>query len=314
MGKKTKLGLKLFGAAIASTIVGFGIGGYASFIAGMKNSEKAKQKAIKKTEEVDNNEFDLEWFKDKKPETIKMLSDDGLQLEASFIRQPQPNGRTVILAHGYHHARRQMIPYAKIFYNLGYNVLMPDARSHGESEGSLIGFGWLDRRDYIRWVQRAVLLTQPSEKIVLLGISMGAATVIATSGEDDLPKNVKAVIEDSSFSQLDDQFRYRIASHYHLPARELEPIVSYLTKLEGGYSFKEANIAEQIAKTKVPILFIHGDQDDYVPIEMLDELVEAANVPCEVYIAEGAGHVQSIVVDPERYQKEISNFLQKYVD
>lgn len=315
MRKEMKFITKLAGAVAAGLAVGISLGGYASFLIGMKNSPKSKQKAIVKSEEIDNNEFDLEWFNDKKPEKISMISEDGLALEASFIRQPgsQDAGQTVILAHGYHHARRQMIPYAKVFYNLGYNVLMPDARSHGDSEGNLIGFGWLDRRDYIRWIQRAVLLTQPNEKIILLGISMGAATVLATASEPDLPRNVKAVIEDSSFSHLDEQFKHRIANYYHLPSRELEPIVSFLTRLQGGYSFKEVNIEKRVAKIKVPIMFIHGTDDNYVPIEMLDDLVEAARVPSEVYIVEGADHVQSLQKDPHRYQTEVANFLNKYV-
>ena len=242
-----------------------------------------------------------------------MLSEDGLQLKASFIRQPQPTKHTVILAHGYHHARRQMIPYAKIFYELGYNVLMPDARSHGESEGNLIGFGWLDRRDYVRWVQRAVMLTNADEKIVLMGISMGAATVIAAAGEPDIASNVVAVIEDSSFNRLDQQFRHRLKRYYHLPPRELALIASLLTEKEAGYSFKEADIEAQIKKVRVPIMFIHGEADRFVPIEMLDDLVEAAQVPSWVYLVNQADHVQALKADPKRYREEVAHFLEKFV-
>lgn len=314
MKKSTKFILAGLGAAAVGVTAGMGIGGYISFLVGIKNTDKAKMKAIERSQTQDNNAFNVEWFENLHPEEITMLSDDGLQLRASFLRQPQETGHTVILAHGYHHARMQMIPYAKIFYNMGYNVLMPDARSHGQSEGNLIGFGWLDRRDYVRWVQRAVLLTHLDEKIVLMGISMGAATVIAAAGETDIPSNVVAVIEDSSFNRLDKQFRHRLKRYYHLPSQELAPIASALTKKEAGYSFKEANIQEQIKKVKVPIMFIHGESDRYVPIEMLDDLVEAARVPSRVYLVDRADHVQSLPTNPKRYQEEIKIFLEKYVN
>ena len=313
MKRSTKYVLAGLGAALVGVTAGMGIGGYASFLVGIKNTEKAKNRAIERSENEDNDALNLAWFNQQHPETVQMLSEDGLQLKASFIRQPQPTKHTVILAHGYHHARRQMIPYAKIFYELGYNVLMPDARSHGESEGNLIGFGWLDRRDYVRWVQRAVMLTNADEKIVLMGISMGAATVIAAAGEPDISSNVVAVIEDSSFNRLDQQFRHRLKRYYHLPPRELALIASLLTEKEAGYSFKEADIEAQIKKVRVPIMFIHGEADRFVPIEMLDDLVEAAQVPSWVYLVNQADHVQALKADPKRYREEVAHFLEKFV-
>jgi dipeptidyl aminopeptidase/acylaminoacyl peptidase len=314
MKKSTKYTLAALGAAAFGVTAGMGIGGYISFLVGIKNTDKAKSRAIENSQTKDNNALNIDWFNDRQPEPISMLSDDGLQLKASFLRQPTPTKHTVILAHGYHHARMQMIPYAKIFYNMGYNVLMPDARSHGESQGNLIGFGWLDRRDYIRWMQRAVLLTHPDEKIVLMGISMGAATVIAAAGEPDVPGNLVAVIEDSSFNRLDQQFRHRLKRYYHLPSQEFGAIASAFTKKEAGYSFKEANIQKQIQKVKVPIMFIHGEADRYVPIEMLDELVDATRVPCWVYLVDQADHVQALATNPRRYRDEVAGFLKKYVD
>lgn len=316
MNKSTKYMLAGLGAAAFGITAGMGIGGYISFLVGIKNTEKAKNKAIERSQSQDNNALNIEWFNNLNPEEISMLSEDGLQLRASFLRQPEAkqSKKTVILAHGYHHARMQMIPYAKIFYNMGYNVLTPDARSHGESEGNLIGFGWLDRRDYVRWVQRAVLLTHTDEKIVLMGISMGAATVISAAGEPDMATNLTAVIEDSSFNRLDKQFRHRLKRYYHLPSQEFEAIASALTKKEAGYSFKEANIQEQVKKVRVPIMFIHGEADRYVPIEMLDDLVEAARVPSQVYLVDQADHVQALPTNPHRYQIEVANFLEKYVD
>src|SRR5699024_1489438 len=109
---------------------------------------------------------------------------DGLILRASCIEATQPTKRIAILAHGLGHAREQMIPWAKTFHDWGYTVLMPDARAHGDSEGHTIGYGWPDRFDYNGWINQVIATYGADCEIVLLGISMGAATVLATAGED----------------------------------------------------------------------------------------------------------------------------------
>ncbi|MDV2577427.1 alpha/beta hydrolase [Lactiplantibacillus plantarum] len=170
-----------------------------------------------------------------------------------------------ILAHGLGHSREQMIPYARIFMSLGYDVLMPDARSFGDSQGHTIGYGWLDRLDYERWITMALSQLGLDIDIVLMGISMGAATVMATSGEP-LPENVKAIVEDSGYADLYDEAKFRLTHKFHLPAYPIMPVANRLAHVRAGYGFKDGRILQRVIDGGLPILMIHGSKDQTVPV------------------------------------------------
>lgn len=136
--------------------------------------------------------------------------------------------------------------YAIHFADKGYSVLMPDARAHGESEGNLIGMGWPERFDILKWIDK-IIESDPEAQIVLYGISMGAATVMMTSGEN-LPDNVKAVIEDCGYSSVFDELKWMANSMGHVPSFPLVYEVSLINELKSGFSLKEASAVEQVKK------------------------------------------------------------------
>lgn len=157
------------------------------------------------------------WFNDKNNRTDWQLdSKDGLILSAYYLPAEKESHKTVIIAHGYMGQASDMPQYAKIYHDLGYNVLMPDARGHGRSEGDYIGFGWDERKDYLQWIDR-VIKNDPASEIVLHGVSMGGATVMMTSGEK-LPENVKAFIEDCGYSSVNGELSYQLKEMFNLPA------------------------------------------------------------------------------------------------
>ena len=306
--KKIKYGVM---TGFISTLIGLVAGGYYSYFKGIRNSTFNKQKAITTDPEKYALSNDSTWFSQIAKQEVFTTSEDGLKLNGYFIKHPDDKHQGVILAHGYRHERFQMISYAKLFYEMGFDVLMPDARGHGTSGGNHIGFGWLDRRDYITWTKLLIGLTHADEKIVLMGISMGAAGVLATAGEKDVSQNVVGVIADSSFDNLFEEFHFRMKYHYHLPFKILTEITSGFTKILAGYSFREANILHQVAKIKVPILFIHGESDHYVPTKMMDNLVNEAKQPVNVYIGSHSDHVRSFHDNPILYKRAIKEFLQQ---
>lgn len=126
-----------------------------------------------------------------------------------------------------------MIPYARLFHEQGYNVLMPDARAQGQSDGHRIGFGWPDRVDYLGWINLVISQLGDQTEIVLMGFSMGAATVLATAGET-LPSNVKAVVADSGFASIYQMAKTTLRRDYHLPANPIVPIADWLAKWRTG--------------------------------------------------------------------------------
>ena len=263
------------------------------------NSSEAKEKEERE-----------QWF-NKHYEESTIQSFDSLKLHAYSIQNSHPTNKWAIIFHGYSSDGTQMTKYAKHFYDMGYHVLIPDARGHGQSEGDYIGMGWHDRFDVVSWIDNIVSLNENAE-IVLYGVSMGGATVMMASGED-LPTNVKAIIEDCGYSSVWDEFSYQLKAIFHLPSFPIMQFSSVVTKLKAGYTLGEASAVEQVAKSKTPMLFIHGDNDTFVPSTMLSDVYEAADVPKQKLIVEGAGHGEAESVAGELYWETIQHFLESYM-
>ncbi|MCR8635199.1 alpha/beta hydrolase [Paenibacillus sp. N5-1-1-5] len=254
-----------------------------------------------------------EWWRKQAYSEWSLVSNDGIKLHAYYLAADQPSNKTAILAHGYFGKSEQMRELAKMYRDsLGFNVLMPDARGHGRSEGNYIGFGWSERLDYVKWIDRIIEQTGSQAQIVLHGISMGAATVTMTSGED-LPPNVKVIVEDCGYTSVKDQLSYQLKRMYHLPSFPLIQSTSLLTKLRAGYFFGEASALEQVKKSKTPTLFIHGDTDLFVPTQMVYELYENSPTHKKLFIVPGAGHGMARQTNPEAYDQEVARFIGKYV-
>lgn len=261
---------------------------------------------IKKPEE--------EWFNATKNRSYwKLTSTDKLKLNAIYLPAKEKTNKNVIMAHGYMGSGETMASFAKMYHDWGYNVLVPDARGHGENEGNYIGFGWPERKDYLHWIDKVLAENGTDAQITLYGISMGGATVMMTSGEK-LPANVKAIVEDCGYSTVNEELAYQLKEMFNLPSFPLVPITSLITKIRAGYFFGEASSVAQLKKNKVPMLFIHGDADKFVPFEMLDEVYDATDAPKEKFVVAGAAHAKSYSVDPEAYKEKVDSFLTKYVD
>ncbi len=254
------------------------------------------------------------WVDEQPFERIEMMSFDGLRLRGYYLQAKQPTRKTVILAHGYSGtAKTNMGSLAQLYHEtFGFNVLMPDNRGHGESEGNYIGFGWHDRLDYLKWIGLVIQRTGQDAQIVLHGISMGGATVLRTVGED-LPEQVKCVIADCAYTSVFDILSYQAKRMYKLPPYPLVPLVSLVCKLRAGYFIGEASTLKQVSKTTKPILFIHGDEDTFVPTEMVYRLYEVSNGEKELFIVTQAGHGMAYVVDEEGYARKTKDFLLRYV-
>lgn len=253
-----------------------------------------------------------DWFENSQKD-VYITSDDGLRLHAYLFVNPGDENRFAVVCHGFSSEGKHMKASAKAFFDRGYSVLVPDARAHGQSEGKVRGMGWPERRDMIGWLTYVNDNYKDTESIVLYGVSMGASTVVMTSGEPDLPLNVKAVIEDCGYSSVWDEFSLQMKNMFHLPTFPLLDICSATVRIRGGYGFKEASAVAQLKNCKVPTLFIHGDADEFVPFAMLDILYDAAPCEKEKVVIEGAGHAMSSGTDPDKYWSAVDSFLGKTV-
>lgn len=259
--------------------------------------------------------FDASWLERQTFEEIEMKSQDGLLLRGYYLPASQPTTKTALLAHGYTgSALGDMGAFAKLYHEVfGYNVLMPDDRGHGASEGQYIGFGWPDRLDYLKWLHYLVQRVGEDAQIVLHGISMGGATVLMTCGEASLPAQVKCVVSDCAYTSVKAILSYQARRLFKIPPFPLVYLVSLVCKIRAGYFFGEASALRQVSKTRCPVLFIHGAEDTFVPVAMLEPLYQASPAYKEKLIVPKAGHGLSYSADVAGYRQRVGEFLQKFI-
>lgn len=239
------------------------------------------------------------------------ISNEKIKLHAYEIKNEKESNIWVIAVHGYTDSANFMVEPSKRFLHFGYNVLMPDLRAHGKSEGKYIGMGFLDSMDLVLWIDY-LIATYGNIKIILYGISMGAATVMMASGES-LPSNVRVVIEDCGYTSAWGEFAYELNKLFHMPKFPALYNANIITKIRAGYSLKKASALKQIKKSKIPTLFIHGKEDKFVPFYMLDKLYDSANCQKEKLIIENAGHAEAQKVNPDKYWHVVRKFIKRYL-
>ena len=263
-------------------------------------------------EEKRLKEENINWLKKNSEDAYIQATNNGdLKLHAYVTKESDQTNIYVIVIHGYMDEAIGMAGYVKKFAELGYNVLAPDLRGHGKSEGNYVGMGWHDRLDIIDWINY-IIKNEENVKIIIFGVSMGAATTMMTTGES-LPSNVKLAIADCGYTSAWEQFQYNLKQFFHLPKFPVLYLAEKSCKKHANYTFKEASSIEQVKKSKTPILFIHGDKDDFVPYSMMDELYNATSSPKEKLTIIGASHARSSKVNPDLYWSTVENFINKYI-
>ena len=254
-----------------------------------------------------------DWVQDQEFEEMELTAYDELKLQGYYLEAKEPTDKTVVFAHGYLGQASDMGLYAEYYYEeLGYNVFTADARGHGQSEGDYIGFGWHDRLDYVDWLDVLIEKLGEDTEIVMHGLSMGAATVLMASGEE-LPSNVKGVIADSPYTSVHDLFSYQMTRMFHIPSFPVLNSTSVVTKMKAGYSLKEASSLKQVKKAAVPILYIHGEEDTFVPTALAQELYENTKSEADIMTVAGAGHGEAYVIAEKKYREKMNSFLEKYM-
>lgn len=250
-------------------------------------------------------------FRDLPFEKVEIRSADGLRLHADLMRGEGGTGVTVIFCHGYKSEPAWDFAAMYDFYHsLGYNLMYLHMRAHGKSEGKYIGFGALDRQDIVLWAEKAVELF-PDASIFLHGMSMGAASILQ-SADLALCDNVRGIIADCGFSCVDEVFRNLVGRIYHLPATPFVNIFELINLVTAGYGFRDGDSVFSMQRSKLPLLYICGDSDLYVPVDMAMRIFDACTAEKELLIVPCAGHAASYMLEKERYQKSITEFIIKY--
>lgn len=253
-----------------------------------------------------------EWMLEQPHEDVWIRSVDGLKLHGTYFPGDGnvEHKKLVIGFHGYtSKGMSDYIGLSNYYLKRGYKMLLVDERAHGESEGTYIGFGCLDRKDAMKWISFAEEKVGADGQIWLHGTSMGAATVLMTSGLK-LQASVKGIISDCAFTTAWEVFAHVLKTQYYLPEFPVMQIADQMVKKRAGYSLKECSAAEEVKHATVPILFIHGDADTFVPCTMCRKIYDECTTDKEILIVEGAGHCESFYKDQESYEAKLTAFLE----
>lgn len=322
MSKRTgKRGHSIIKAAVAGIgIAAAAAGGEIAYFYGrtMKRSRAKTERTMKMSGTDWNRYMPLiekrkEAMLDRPHSDLWQESFDGLKLHATYF----PNlaagqkKRIVIGFHGYtSQGMSDYIGLSDYYQKRGFAMLLPDARAHGLSEGEYVGFGCPDRRDALVWINWAVAELGSDVEILLHGTSMGAATLLMLSGLT-LPEQVKGIVADCGFTSPKEVFTHVLHSMYHLPAFPVIPGADLVNRRLAGYGMDECNARREVEKATVPILFIHGELDTFVPCGMCDEMYEHCASPKSKLIVAGAAHAESYYKDMENYENALTQFIEQ---
>ncbi len=250
------------------------------------------------------------WFMDQKQEIWQQTSKDNLKLKARYLPAETKTAKTVVVVHGFGSASKYMGSYIRMFHDAGYNVLAPDNRSFGMSQGQYAGYGWKDRVDLANWIKMINNKNGAQSQIGLYGISMGASTVMYTLGEK--LQNVKFAIADCGYSTISGELDYQLKDMFKLPSFPIVPTASLYADALAGYNFYQASTRETLKRSKVPLYIIHGSKDNFVPTKNAYQNYDYAKGPKKLWIVKGAGHAESLKVAGKEYITNTTSFAKEY--
>lgn len=253
----------------------------------------------------------IEWIKIASTfdhQKYNIISDDGLKLCGKFYKF-YDDAPIEIMFHGYRgDSVRDLSGGIIRAKKVGHNILAVDNRASGESEGSVITFGIKEHSDCLKWINFVIDNVEKDAKIILSGVSMGASTVLMASG-CKLPKNVIGIIADCGYSSPKEIIK-EVIKGMHLPASLIFPFVWLGAKIFGRFNLTEFSPKEALKKTTIPVFFIHGDKDDFVPLYMSEINFEScSSKKKKLVITTNAWHALCYMVNEQEYEKEVIEFF-----
>lgn len=258
-------------------------------------------------------ERNREWLEEYGYERYTINADDGTKLIGYLLRPEKPSKLFAFCSHGYRsEGRREFSGISQYYLSRGFNVFCVDHRACGESEGKYVGFGYFESRDCIKWLHFLNDTFGDDISIVLHGISLGSATVMLMSSNENLPENVKLTVADCGYTSAWDEFIHKL-SCMKVPEAPLIQIVNAINVKKAGYDFKkDTNALESVRNARLPMLFIHGGADDFVPTYMVYLLYDACSSETkDMMIVDGADHASSFVTGREQYEAKLDEMLKK---
>ncbi len=253
----------------------------------------------------------VEWYKEQKVNDYYITSKDGLKLHASFL--PAPNAvRTVICVHGYRgNAKYDFSAIIRYLNSSRSNVLLIDQRASGASEGEFITFGAKEKEDLVQWVDYTAKYIDVKNPLYLYGISMGATTTLL-SLESEMNVRLCGAIADCGFTSMKDECKFLLKNLYGLPVFPFINLLNVFCNMFAKFDISETDTTKSLEKNKIPVLFIHGENDSFVIPENTRINYSRTNAPKDLVWIKNANHAESILKDPELYHTKLEYFFNTY--
>lgn len=298
--------------AIPAAALAGGYWGFRYACGRVEDPDWDSEEALKKTvyaEFAESIPRARKWLRDHSAQDVQITSFDGLTLRGQWLPAEHPIA-TIILFHGYHsHHLNDFAAIYGYYHDIGLNLLLVRQRAHGESGGKYITFGVRERRDVLSWIEFHNR-TQGMDNVFLGGMSMGASTVLFAAGEE-LPPNVRGITADCGFSSPAEILEYVIKKDFHLPGKLVLPLMEVWARILGGFSLYECDSRETLRRSRTPVLFIHGKEDNFVPCRMSEAGWAACAGDREIHLIEGAGHGRSYLYEPQRLRAALLDFFKR---
>ena len=253
-----------------------------------------------------------DWFVSACAGDTILLTEKKERIHANIIKAAAPSHKWAVLVHGYSSRPRTMAKQGFHYAQMGFNTLFPFMRGHRSDEHKHTTFGYYERYDVIEWI-RYIISSDPDAEILIHGCSMGAATTMLVTGEP-LPENVKCAVADCGFTSAWEEFEEQIGNILHLPSFPFLPAANLFANLFLGWDFRKCSPADAVSHSVTPTLFIHGEDDTFVPYRMMDTLYQRCSAEKDKLTVPGAKHDESCEKSPTLYWKATDAFIKKYMD
>ena len=240
-----------------------------------------------------------------------LITEKNDKIHAAIIRNKTASHKWAILVHGYSSRPRTMAKQGHHYAKLGFNTLFPYMRGHRSDDHLHTTFGYYERYDVIEWI-RYIISADPEAEILIHGCSMGAATTMLVTGEP-LPPNVKCAVADCGYTTAWEEFSEQIGQILHLPTYPFLPAANLYAKLFLKWDFKKCSPVDAVARSVTPTLFIHGEDDTFVPYRMMAVLYGKCSAEKDQLSVPGAKHDESCEKAPELYWEKTDAFVANYM-
>ncbi len=259
------------------------------------------------------NKSKQQWINNRRSERVTIKSERNEKLVAYITYPDKKSNVFVLFAHGYH-ADHTGDPanFLQYYVEKGYNFIAVDHTASGESGGIFVGFDYFESNDCLKWIEYIINRFGEDIKIIIHGVSMGGATVCSMVNR--VPNQVKLAVADCPYTSALEEFGETARNAGIKKPDALLRLFNELNKLFAGFDLNNTDVRKSVTASKVPMLFVHGGDDTFVPTRMGLELYELCTSPKDIFIVDGAKHAESVRVDENGYHNKLNEFINKYLE